>query len=45
LNATGEVELLNRQVLEYFGKTVEELKHWSTNEAVHPDDLPRMIDA
>jgi PAS domain S-box-containing protein len=45
LSATGEVELLNRQVLEYFGKTVEELKNWSTNEAVHPDDLPRVIDA
>src|ERR1700677_375304 len=45
LSATGEVELLNRQVLEYFGKTVEELKNWPTNEAVHPDDLPRVIDA
>ena len=26
MNAAGEVELLNRQVLEYFGKTPEELK-------------------
>ncbi len=45
LNAAGEVELLNRQVLEYFGKTTEELKNWATNDAVHPDDLPRLIDA
>jgi PAS domain S-box-containing protein len=44
LNAAGEVELLNRQVLEYFGKTTEELKNWATSDAVHPDDLPRVID-
>src|SRR5881296_2607676 len=44
-NAAGEVELLNRQVLEYFGKTTEELKNWATSDAVHPDDLPRVVDA
>jgi PAS domain S-box-containing protein len=31
--------------LEYFGKTTEELKNWATSDAIHPDDLPRMIDA
>jgi PAS domain S-box-containing protein len=45
LNAAGEVELLNRQTLEYFGKTTEELKNWATSGVVHPDDLPRAIDA
>ncbi len=45
LNAAGEVELLNRQVLEYFGKTIEELKNWAMSDAVHPDDLPRVVDA
>src|SRR4029077_17453679 len=44
-NAAGEVELVNRQVLEYFGKTIEELKEWATTDAVHPDDLPRFVDA
>jgi PAS domain S-box-containing protein len=44
LSAAGEVELLNRQTLEYFGKTAEELKNWATSDAVHPDDLPRVID-
>jgi PAS domain S-box-containing protein len=39
-----EVEVVNRQVLEYFGKTTEELKNWATSDAIHPDDLPRMID-
>jgi formate hydrogenlyase transcriptional activator len=41
----GEIELLNRQVLEYFGKTPEELKSWTTSNAVHPDDLPGAIAA
>src|SRR5580693_6556262 len=45
LNAAGEVELVNRQALEYTGKTSEELKNWATNDTVHPDDLPRIIDA
>jgi PAS domain S-box-containing protein len=44
LSAAGEVQLLNRQVLDYFGKTTEELKNWATSDAVHPDDLPRVID-
>jgi PAS domain S-box-containing protein len=44
MSTAGEVQLLNRQVLEYFGKTTEELKNWATNEAVHPDDLPHVID-
>jgi formate hydrogenlyase transcriptional activator len=45
MNAAGEVERLNRQVLEYFGRTTEELKNWATSDAVHPDDLPRVIAA
>ena len=45
LSAAGEVELLNRQVLEYFGKTPEELRNWGAGDAVHPEDLPRVIDA
>jgi len=45
LSASGEVELLNRQVLEYFGKTAEELKDWGRSGVVHPEDLPRVVDA
>jgi PAS domain S-box-containing protein len=41
----GEVEFLNRQTLEYFGKTNAELKNWALTDAVHPDDLPRIIEA
>src|SRR5216683_3130597 len=41
----GEVEFVNNQVLEYFGKTLEELKGWATSDAVHPDDLPQVVAA
>jgi PAS domain S-box-containing protein len=41
----GEIELLNRQVLEYFGKTAEELSHWKTSDAIHPDDVPGVVAA
>ena len=38
----GEVEHVNRQALDYFGRTLEELKQWGPSDAVHPDDLPRV---
>src|SRR5882672_329358 len=41
----GEVEFVNNQALEYFGKTLEELKGWATSDAVHPDDLTRVVAA
>jgi len=44
-SAMGEVEFLNQQSLEYFGKSSEELKDWSRSDIVHPDDLPRVIEA
>jgi PAS domain S-box-containing protein len=34
----GKVEFINQQVVEYFGKTREELKDRWPSEAVHPDD-------
>jgi PAS domain S-box-containing protein len=40
----GEVEFVNRQGLEFFGQPLEELKHWGTNGAIHPDDLPRLLE-
>jgi PAS domain-containing protein len=41
----GEVEHVNRQVREYFGRNLDELKTWDTAGAVHPDDLSRVVDA
>jgi PAS domain S-box-containing protein len=45
LTPGGELEFVNRQILEYTGKTLEELKEWGTNDTVHPDDLPHVIQA
>jgi hypothetical protein len=39
------MNISNRQLLEYFGKTTEELKAWATSDAIHPDDLPRVLSA
>jgi formate hydrogenlyase transcriptional activator len=44
MSAAGEVQMLSRRVLEYFGRTTGELMNWATGDAVHPDDLPRVID-
>ena len=44
LTATGDVEVVNPQVCEYFGQTLEELRQWGTNDTVHPEDLPHVID-
>lgn len=41
--AEGEVEFFNQQSLDYFGKTLEDLKSWTTVDAIHPDDLPQVI--
>src|ERR1700720_2449978 len=40
----GELETVNRQVFEYFGRSLEELKNWGTSDAVHPEDLPRVLE-
>jgi PAS domain S-box-containing protein len=42
---TGDVETVNRPTLEYFGKTFEELKGWTTSDIIHPDDLQYVIGA
>src|SRR3984893_10947267 len=36
----GQVELVNRQALEYFGVTLEELRGRAIADLVHPDDVP-----
>ena len=45
MTPAGEVESVNRHVLEYFGATLEELKGWPAGNAVNPDDLPAVIAA
>ena len=41
LTPTGELEFVNREVLDYFGKSLEELQAWRSTDSIHPDDLPR----
>jgi PAS domain S-box-containing protein len=43
LTPAGEVELVNPQLVEYCGRTLEELKLWGTSDTVHPEDLPRVV--
>lgn len=45
MTPTGELESVNRQVLEYFGTTLDVLKSWTANETVHPEDLSAVITA
>jgi PAS domain S-box-containing protein len=45
MTAEGEVAHVSRQVLDYFGRTHEELKEWGTTDAVHPADLPGVVAA
>ena len=35
----GDVRFCNRQILEYTGRTPEELRQWGTNDIVHPEEL------
>ena len=43
--AEGEVEFVNKGALQYFGRTLEELKRWTVSDSVHPDDLIYVLDA
>jgi PAS domain S-box-containing protein len=43
-DANGRLETVNRQVLEYFGRSLEWLKNWGANDAVHPEDFPRILE-
>jgi PAS domain S-box-containing protein len=45
LSPSGNLEMVSRQALEFFGRTFEELAGWGTNDTIHPEDLPGVIDA
>jgi PAS domain S-box-containing protein len=44
LTPAGELEFVNRPSLEYFGRTLEELRGWATGGMAHPEDLPRAVE-
>lgn len=38
-----EVELVSQSLLDYFGKTLDELKNWASIGVIHPNDLEAVI--
>jgi PAS domain S-box-containing protein len=44
LAPNGELETVNRQVFEYLGRTLEELKQWETTDTVYREDLSHLIE-
>ena len=40
----GTVEAVNRQILDYCGQALDELRNWGTNGTVHPEDLPHVAE-
>ncbi|MGY8682022.1 PAS domain S-box protein [Bradyrhizobium sp. UFLA05-153] len=42
LAPNGDVEAVNRQIVEYCGRSLEGLKNWSTSGTIHPDDRPHL---
>src|SRR6267378_3252820 len=41
MSPSGELEFASQQWLDYYGKTLEEMKRWETSDVIQPDDLPR----
>jgi PAS domain S-box-containing protein len=44
LGPQGNVVSANNQIVEYTGRTLDELKQWGTSDIVHAEDLPHVID-
>ena len=44
VSPAGEVQVVNRPLLDYFGKNLEEVKNWANTDAIYPDDLPLAIE-
>jgi PAS domain S-box-containing protein len=44
LASNGDVEAVNRQILEYCGQSLEELRNWGTNGTIHHEDLPHVAE-
>src|SRR3977135_4537627 len=40
----GSNEFLNQRWLDYTGLTIEEARGWGWKVAIHPDDLPQLLD-
>jgi PAS domain S-box-containing protein len=45
MSPDGVTQLVNRPIMDYFGKTFEELRNWTLGDSVHSDDRPGEISA
>jgi PAS domain S-box-containing protein len=43
VSSAGQILLPNRRLLDYFGRTLEEVNSWPTNDIIHPDERPRAV--
>jgi PAS domain S-box-containing protein len=44
LAPNGDFEAANRQILEYCGQSLEELRSWGTNGTIHHEDIPHVTE-
>ena len=44
LTRDGRVEAVNRRIVEYCGRTLEELRDWGTNGTIHAEDAPHVAE-
>src|SRR5262249_4002537 len=44
LAPNGDLEAVNRQIVDYCGRSVEELKNWGTNGTIYYEDLPHLAE-
>lgn len=42
-NVNGEIQSVSRPVLDYYGKSLEELRQWATGDTIHPADRPGLM--
>jgi len=45
LNASGEIEGVSEPILDYFGRSLEELRRWAVDDTIHPDDRSGYLQA
>jgi PAS domain S-box-containing protein len=45
LDTSGEVERVNQPLLDYLGRSLEELRQWAVDDTIHPDDRPGYLQA
>ena len=44
LTSAGEIEAVNSHMVNYFAKSGQDIKQWTTVDLVHPDDFQNLID-